>query len=213
MGLDSKLKCPDTVDDHIVEQLLSKKWEDLEIIEHAEHLLFPAHIYKRQADKSFKSISVMLRVPRDSDMRAARVEARAIATKEGLDEAKDKDLFDNLEVICILSRAIRSCKSPYEPLEPFPLILEKTYDKACLAQIYGKLDQLASLVDPKPDQISKEEMFALTASLASERNLLPLHVYGALAQTVYIITMADLLMSSPGFKSFCGLSEPLTQES
>lgn len=207
MGITDSLKLPDTIYDHVADRLLKKGWEGLEILEHADHLLFPDKLYKRKKDGSFDEKEVMLRVPRDYELRKARVTARQIAVNEGIDEEKDKDLFDNLETVCILSVAIRNNTHPFEPWEPDPLILERKYDKTCLAQIWAKVETLSTIVDPKPDQISKEEMYALTAALSSERNLLPLHVYGSVAQTIYIITLADLLMNSPEFKSYCGLSE------
>jgi hypothetical protein len=207
MSITDKLKSINGIEDHVTDRLLREGWEGLEVIEFAEHLLFPDKIYKRKADGTFDEKDIMLRVPRDFELRKARAQARALAAKDGLDEDRDKDLFDNIEVMCILSFAIRNNTEPYEPWIPDPLILERKYDKPCLAQIYGKVEVYGTIVDPKPEQISKEEMYALTASLASESNLLPLHVYGSVAQTSYIVTMANLLMNSPEFKSFCGLSE------
>ena len=175
-------------------------------------MLFPAQIYKRKNDGSFQKIDVMLRIPRENELRAARAEARAIATSDGLDLDRDKDLIDNIENICIMVKAIRNCTSPYESWEPDPRILEKKYDRASLMQVWAKLEALTAVVNPAPDRISAEEIWAVVCRIAEEGNLLPLHVYGSEAQSICVITMAKQLVSLAGSKSSSEPSEPSTAD-
>lgn len=202
---------PGDVHDHVIAQLLSKDWGELEVLEHAGYLLFPDVLLRRQRDGSFKQEPVMLRVPREPDMRKARVEARAIFKKEGLDEKLDRVMFSNLESFCILAEACRNVSPPHEPWVPDARDLEKNYDKASLMQLWEKLERLNDVVNPAPEKISPQEMLVLLAAIAKERNIGPLAVYGSAAQTSFVVTMVDLLLSLSESKSSSELSEHLTQ--
>ena len=76
---------PDDVHGHVVDALLGKSWSDVECIEFADRLLFPAELVKRKVDGSFERLPVLLRVPRAPEIRKARMDARGIAKEEGLD--------------------------------------------------------------------------------------------------------------------------------
>jgi hypothetical protein len=178
---------------HVVEQLLGKSWGELEVLEHAGYLLFPDNIYKRRKDGTFDSVKVMLRLPRQHELRKARVQARGIAVKDGIDLDRDRDLFGDVETVCILAMAIRNSTPPHEPMIPDPLELERDYDRACLMQVWAKIDALHRLVDPAPHEIGEREMFALVAAIAKERSIYPLAVYAADLQATFVVTMACLL--------------------
>jgi hypothetical protein len=197
---------------HVVEQLLGKSWGELEVLEHYGYLLFPDSIYKRKKDGTFDEIKVCLRVPRQHELRKARVEARRIAMEDGLDLDRDKDLFNDLETICILSMAIRNRATPHESMIPEPRELERDYDRACLMQIWAKLDALHQVVDPAPHKISEEEMFALIAAIAKDRSISPLAVYAADSQANFVIFTASLLASFLVSKSSSEPSDSSMQE-
>jgi hypothetical protein len=180
---------------HIVDQLVNKSWGELEVLEHAGYLLFPEKLYQRQKDGTFKETPICIRVPREPEVRTARIKARKICEDEGLDPAKDPDLFDNVDAVCLLSVAIRNTTEPHEPFEPDPKRLERVYDKGSIMALWAKLDGLTQLVNPRPSDISEEQMIALTAAIAKERNIHPLHVFDGPAQNDYIVTMASLLHS------------------
>ena len=120
--------------DHVIEQLLNKDWGDLELLETGDgRLLFPAEIHKLKKGGGFETIPVMLRIPREPELRQARVQAREIAKKDGLDLDRDKDLIKNLEDICILCEACRNPKPPHETFDPYPGDFEKNYDLHSIA--------------------------------------------------------------------------------
>lgn len=180
---------------HVVEQLLSKSWSEVEALEHAGYLLFPSELRRRQKDGTYKAQPIMLRVPRQHEVRAARVRARAMAAEDGLDQELDKDLVSDLENFCLLSIAIRNTTHPHEPYEPDVRLLEKNWDRASLVQAWNNLDSLYRVVDPAPSEISEPEMLMLMAKLAKEQNLGPLAVYGPAARESFIVFMASRLLS------------------
>ena len=202
------IKFSDDVHEHVIAQLLSKDWSELQVLEHYGYILFPEKLYRRKPNGSFEEKEIYLRVPREPELRAARVSSRKIAESEGLDLDRDRDLVETLECICILSVAIRNNTKPYEPWEPDPKILEKTWDRGSLTQLWAKLNEYMRVIDPRPETISKEEMIVLMANIAKEGNIYPLHVYGQVAQNSFIITMANLSLSYLESKSS---SEPLEQ--
>lgn len=188
---------------HAIAKLMTTSWDKLEAIEFADHLLFPDILTRRKADGSWLEEEVLLRVPRERDLRAARNEARSLAkTDKGgrIDEEKDRDLFVNLENMCILARCIRNTSEPYEAMHPDPLLLESKFDKVCLQQMWAKVEQLNEVLNPAPMQLSSPEIVALTVAIARARHLGPLVVYGPGAQTSYVVSTADLLLNLLGSK-------------
>jgi hypothetical protein len=185
---------------HVLAKLMTTDWEDLKTLEHNEYLLFPETLHRRNSEGKWEEKTVMLRVPRDSDLRKSRIEARAWAAKEKLDEDKDKDLFANMENMCILARCIRNDSSPYEPWVPNPKELEARYDKVCLQNMWEKLERLNDVLNPAPNQLSNGEIVALIVAIAKARHLGPLVVYGPGAQTSFVVSMADLLLNSVASK-------------
>lgn len=203
---------PENIHDHVLEQLMSKDWEDLKMLEHAGYLLFPENLYKRTKDGKFEAKPIMLRIPREPELRKARIESRRIAKEDGLDLNMDKDLIETIECTCILSMSIRNNTPPYEPWEPDPRLLEKYWDRSSLSQLWAKLDELAKVIDPRPENISSEEMLMLMTKIAKVRNIHPLHAYGPGAQNFFIVTMAGLSLTYLESKSSSELSELLTQD-
>jgi hypothetical protein len=204
---------PNDTQSHVIDQLIGKNWGELEILEQAGQLLFPESLYKRSKSGKFEEIKVLVKVPRHPELVKARVEARQIAIEDGLDLKEDRDLIEDWETICTLSHAIMSAKNPTDRWEPFPRAIAESYDKPSLMQIWAKIDALTHIVDPAPDSISGNEMFALMSAIAKERNLSPLFVYGSGAQTIFVVGMVDQLLNLLELKSSSEPSEPSTPES
>ena len=97
------------------------------------------------------------------------------------------------------------------PWEPNPRILEEKYDRMSLQQAYAKLDAYSQMVDPRPNTMNEVETLQLIATLAAERNIAPLHAYGSDAQTYFIVSMADQLLSLVEQKLLQASSGPSTQ--
>lgn len=197
---------------HAIAKLMTTSWGDLEAIEFADHLLFPDVLIRRKVDGSWHRENVFLRVPREPDLRKARVEARALAAKERIDEEKDRGLFVNLENMCILAMSIRNTSAPYESMHPDPILLERKFDKVCLQHMWAKVEQLSEVLNPAPEQLSSPEIVALIVAIARARHLGPLVVYGPGAQTSFVVSMGDLLLNLLGSKLSSASLERLMQE-
>jgi hypothetical protein len=187
---------------HVAEQLYKKSWKELEALEHNERILFPDVISRRRSDGSIENIEVMFQVPREPDHRKAKIEARKVGLKEGFDLDRDKDVFEQLETLCLLSICIRNRKEPYEPWEPDVLKLEKRYDLQSLANAYGKIDVYAGMINPHPSELSEQDCWALVAAIVKARNMLPLLVYAPDSQNTFALFMADQVVTCPAYKSY-----------
>lgn len=186
--------------EHVIARLMVADWSDAGVIEHADTLLFPDELVRRLPSGKWERKKVYLRVPRESDKRKARADARDLCRSQRIDEVKDKDLFANLEAVCTLTYVIRNDTPPYEPWEPDPLLLEKKYDHACLQAMWAKADRLHEVMNPAPNQLSNVEIVALIAAIAKSRHLGPLVAYGPGAQTSFVVSMVDLLLNSMASK-------------
>ena len=189
---------------HVTEALKANRWgDDVEVLEHADYLLFPSKIYKRRTDGKFDEIPVRIRVPREHEMRKARKQAREIMEKDGLDwKDADADLFTNIETWCTLSMAVRADTEPFEPHDPDPRSLEKRYDKNSLMAVWAQLNAFSRLINPQPDEISAPEVLGMIVAIARDGHTGPLAVYDSPAQSSFIVTMAKLCAISVASKSF-----------
>ena len=198
---------------HAIAQLMTTDWSDLETVEYANHLLFPDVLRRRGPGGKWIEEKVMLRVPRDKDLRECRIEARGWAAEVGIDEKRDRDLFVNMENMCILTRCIRNIDGVHEPMHPDAKMLEEHFDKVCLQQMWEKIERLNDVLNPAPNQLSNAEIVTLIVAIAKSRHLGPLVVYGPGAQTSFVVSMADLLLNLVGSKLSWELLERLMQES
>lgn len=198
--------------EHVLDMLRQKTWGELGILEARGYTMFPSEVVRRVGSE-VERIPVLLRVPREPDLRAARLDARKMATDAGLDPRLDADLIQNYEVICTLARVMHNPAPPnYEPWEPYPSELEKNYDREVLMHVWQQIDELRRLVDPMPDELTPDEFVALITSIAKGRSVLPLAVFGQGAQAGFIITMASQLCDSLPSKSSSDSSAGLTAE-
>ena len=200
--------------DHIVDQLLGKDWGELELHEFNGRLHFPGEIHRIKKDGSFEKVKVLLVVPRQHELRKARVQARQLAVEEGLDLDRDKDMFDDLEMVCLLSISIRNYKPMdsgfCEPFELDPKHLEEKFDRGSLEEVWSKLNRLSLRLDPRPETMTKDETLAMLCAIAKARDISPLLAFGPGAQDSYIVTMGDLLLSYLDQKSSSEPSVPST---
>jgi len=224
-GLDPLLSIPDDepllLDEdrkHVLEQLATKRWDDLGVLEYEGRLLFPEKIFYRSKEGKFVSDDCLLVIPRGSDLRRARVEAYALAEKSKINPKTDSDLFGDLETMSILWSAIRSPKMPEEGGFPEPLCydaieLEKKYDRPPLMQVNAKLEHIRRIIDPQVSGLSGPEFAALTATMVARQDLSPLFVCDGATQTVLLLTLAALHQACVKVRSSHGSSEPSTADS
>lgn len=179
----------------LIAAVLEKSWEELEALEYQDQLLFPFEIKRRRA-KDWEIIPVMLKVPREVDIRRARVRARVWAKEAKLDPELDPLLFDNMDTMCVLADAIRNVAAPHEPWEPFPEKLESLYDRPSLDAVWAQLDALKTVIDPRPDFLTEDQLLAVIGAVAKARNIVPLAAFAGESQNSCVVTMAIRLQSS-----------------
>jgi len=151
-------------------------------------------------------------VPRTHEMRACRGRALQMMAKAGLEPDANRDMLDDAEVICQLQIAIRNTSAPYEPLVGTPEELERTYDRPSLEHAYARLDALRDLIDPRPQDVSADELFAVIAAIAKNRTIAPLAALGSRSRAHCVITMAEMLATSLELSSSPAPSAPSTPE-
>lgn len=177
-------------------ELAATPWESLEMFEAHGYLHFPENLLrKRKGAGDFEEIPIAIRIPRPKEMRQARVAARKMALEEGLDLKLDKDLIDDLENMHILTVSLRNRTHPHEQWVFDVTELEKDYDKSSLAQMWAKMNALSEIIDPRPEDLSKEEVLAVIAAIAKTREIYPLLALGSASQASCIRTMANLSLT------------------
>jgi len=177
-------------------------WKSLEAQEYQGRLLYPGKLARKKKDGTFEYIDIMLRVPREPELRKARVDARKSAIASGLDLDRDKDLVEDLENIHILSYCIRSSRPPstsqgpgFEQWVMSPQELEETYDRQSIMSLWQQLNSISESMSPSEDNISESQFIFMLSAMTKERSIHPLAVYGPDAQRSFILTMADRLMN------------------
>ncbi len=179
----------------VLNQMVVKKWEDVEEQEQAGFLLFPEVIYQRKRDGSWEETPCRLHPLRGHEKRQARKNAREFARSQGVDAEKEPDIFADIDTLCIMQLAIRSTTDPFEPLYATPAELERTHDRDSIAQLFGVLDDYGKVIDPRLEVLSKDQFLTLIAAISEGRSIRPLRAFGGPSQVSSIITMATLLNS------------------
>jgi hypothetical protein len=176
-----------------------KTVEELEVIEHAGRLHFHDKIRRIKKDGSFEDVPVLVRVPRAVEVMQARNEAVKLFKKHGLDRTADADLFDQLDTIAVLSRAIRDPKPPHDQFQPLDFLLSNNhgegFDTESLMDVWTRLEAYRKLVDPRITECSEDDAIRAAVAIERVRNITPLAVIAGHELDSCIVTMACLLVS------------------
>jgi len=178
----------------VVQEILNRSWDELQVLEFQGHLLFP-HQIVRYTPSGHELIDVMLQVPREPVVRKARLQARAWASRVGLNPQLDPDLFDNMDTMCILTLCIRNTTPPHEPWEPDPAVLEEKYERPSLDAAWARIEALRMVIDPQVGVVDEDTFALLIASIAKKGNIDPLAVLDSSGLENFIVRTATLLQS------------------
>jgi hypothetical protein len=113
---------------------------------------------------------------------ARRGDADAWAKDEKLDRDRDPGLFDDMDTLCILARAIREPTAPYDQQTTYRL-LESTYDMRSLDELWSKYKIYEDLTDPRDGIQTDVEFWAVVGAMGRTRNILPLTECGSPSRT------------------------------
>src|ERR1044071_1253902 len=183
------------------EKLVVKKWDELEALELEGRLFWPEVIRTRGKGGKVTEIPVMLRVLRKDERRKARLDAIESAGALKIDREKDPDLFDDLDTLCILARAIRDREPPYVQHMKAEDLGAK-YDERSLAELWGKYRVYEDLTDPRDALLTETQFWAAVGALGKVRDIRPLTEYESLSQNAFILRLVDLALTSPTFNSW-----------
>ena len=195
-------------DNEPIEKLGGRTWEELEIVEHEDGtLLFPDEIRKKRRT-GWVAEPVKVRVLKPLDLILARAEAQRLAKKYSIE--KDDLYFDEIEKICQLAIAIRTNDRPHAQLETAEE-LARDYDEACLEDISGRIAHYKTLLDPRDDVQTEEQLWGLVKECFEASSLGPLVDTPGHAQRSFLLFTVAQAFHSPQAPWAAPSSENSTQ--
>jgi len=199
-------------DDRPIPELGNRKWDELEIVESDGYLLFPDEVRQRKTD-GWAAKKVRVRVPRAWDHGKARVETRAILKEKmpGFDFEKDSDLFEEIEQIAILSKALRTFEAPHSQFDTIEALAAE-YDQSSLQDVLGRMHAYRLLLDPREPKLTGDAFFKKLFAVVEARHTGPLADIVGVEQFNFILTTASLAASSPKAQSWLRSQETSTPE-
>ena len=183
--------------DEPIKELGNRTWEELEVVNHNDgHLLFRDQIRKRTSSGALEAVDVRVRIPRKLQLIESRVACRAWAKQLGIDEDRDKDQFDELEQLCILEHSIRCAEKPYAQFCTKEELATQ-YDEASLLDLSGRIQALRTVIDPRQQEMTAEDIWHITHRVAMRGHLGPLTDIAGHEQPSCIVFMASQALRSP----------------
>jgi hypothetical protein len=198
-----------------IAELGGRKWAELEVLEHANgQLMFPAELRRRTPSGEVRTVKVRFRVPSPDDIWKARVEARDVCEKRKIDETKDKDLFDQVEQLVLLSFAIRADEHQHPQFAKFDDL--SAYDEGCLLDIQEQINRRKAELDPRDSITTEEQFWRACIATVKEMDTGPLADIAGRDQNAFVVRMALEACRSPTGLSWLrslGISIPESSQS
>lgn len=180
------------------EWLDGKTIEELAAIEHGGRTLFPDKIRRVKPDGTYEDIDVYVRVPRAAEVMQARQDAIEFFRKRKLDRKEEADLFDQLDTLSVLARAIRDKAPPHDQFQPLEFMLSnepgKGFDTESLMDVWTRLEAYRKMIDPRVTVVSEEDAIRAAFAIARTQNIGPLAGIAGHELDSCIVTMASLLV-------------------
>jgi hypothetical protein len=185
-----------------IPELGGRTWAELELVEDDEHrILFRDQIRVRTRD-GWKAVPIRVRVIRPMEQLRARRDARAAFKEMGLDEARDVDLFGEVEQLAILALAIRTAEPPHAQFADLKE-LSKDYDEASLRDVLARLSRYRELVDPRPPgELTDAQVWTAILAIRRVGHLGPLADIASTGLNDLLLRMAEEASRSPRVQSF-----------
>lgn len=179
---------------------------DLDIIEADGREAVLATIDQRNAKTGeIKRTSVRIWAPSHLDRAKARVDALEwikdiydLATRPTWVEACGlfgEVYVDQLDTICLLARCTRDHDAPQHQ-HLGPQALDHTYGTGALMTLWEKLGHLVEQQDPRVDELSEVQFWALVGSIDKARNVGPLVVISGRARDNFVLGLVQRLAIS-----------------
>jgi hypothetical protein len=173
-----------------------RSWAELEVLPHESgRLTVPCELRKVGADGKVVATKVRVWAPTPEDHFAARVEAKGWLKRLKLDLAEDKDVFDQLEQLCLLARSIRTHEPPHAQFVA-PEELAR-YDEGSLQDIQERVNRLKEELDPRDSVTTEEQFWKTVIQIAKLESAAPLADIVGREQPSCVVRMALEACSSP----------------
>lgn len=172
-------------------------WEELELIRHESgRLLFPDKLRRRDANGNVVETKVRVWVPVPNDSVHARTEARGwFNAQKGLDPDRDKNLFEEMEQVCLLARAIRTYEAPHSQLMQHVELAG--YEESGLKDIQERINAYKAMIDPREPITTEDDFWRVLSEVARKKSILPLADIVGHEQPSCIVRMAQEACRSP----------------
>lgn len=189
--------------DEPIPELGNRTWSELEAVRGDDgHLLIKDQLRQRDAKTGqWVAVPVLVRVPRAKDIITARSDARVWMSKlKGLDPDRDSDVFDEMEQLCLLARAIRDpqTRAQLEAAEE----LSDRFDDKSLEDLLGRLQVYRDLTDPRESDLTEDQLWEKVIAVVRVGHLGPLIGIAGPEQPSFVHFMAHQALQSPKGRAF-----------
>lgn len=172
-------------------------WAELEVSRHESgRLMFEDKLRRRDEKGNIVEKKVRVWVPVPNDSVAAKTEARAwFKAQKELDPDRDKALFEEMEQVCLLARAIRTFEPPHSQLMRHDEL--GGYDEGGLKDIQERINAYKAMIDPREPVTTEDAFWRMLSEVARKGNILPLLDIVGHEQPSCIVRMAREACRSP----------------
>ncbi len=193
-----------------IAELGGRTWEELEVSRHANgRIMFADELRKRNEKGQIESEKIRVCVPQPEDIVEARIRAVAWFASKKLDRKLDGRLFDEIEQLCLLARAIRNYDDHSQKYDAEDLA---RIDEASLHDIQERINVYKAILDPRDSDVTEERLWRLILDIGRAGNLLPLADIAGHEQHSCVLRMARAALLSPMGKSYVPSSGTSTPE-
>jgi hypothetical protein len=192
-----------------IAELGGRTWGELELKRHPNgRLMFPDALRRRTETGAIEDTKIRVCVPGPEEEIEARVKCRAIFVQRKLDPKEDKDLFAEVEQVCLLSLVIRTPDEPHpQAFAPEELL---RYDEASLKDVLERINAYRAALEVRDTVIDEDKFWAVVREVGRTSSVLPLTGIAGHVQPSFVVRMAREALHSPKAKSSAPSSETST---
>jgi hypothetical protein len=173
-----------------------RSWAELEVLPHdSGRLTVPCELRRRGADGKVAATKVRIWAPAPDDHFQARVEAKAWLKKLKLELPADKDVFEHIEQLCLLARAIRTFEAPFGQFVTAEELAQ--YDEGSLQDVQERVNRFKEELDPRESITTEEQFWKTVVQIAKLESAGPLADIVGHEQPNCVARMALEACSSP----------------
>lgn len=178
-----------------------KTREELKLVEYCHQVLMP-DAFRRQGAAGPTFDPCWIRVPRETDLDMARIDAiaevaritkdKSIRTVEAAQKAIGPERFENLDTSAIVARCAHEPEPPKVdgelPQQFMTLeILRSTYLFSAIYDVFEHMDILRFELDPRFDKLTEEQFWLASRHITEKGTISPLGAMRGDTQRVFVV--------------------------